>query len=269
MLLGQIVAISVASNLFYIAVLVFSSSTPTSTTASPLSITPSFYIVFSVSLLTITASPTLAYTNGFLENLLAMHAVLFLPFISPAIISQPITTESLALIYAGIETGSFFLRVKSYADVLSIPLISSTFLFSPSQYLLTLSSSLSSPLFSEKLHALPNSIITTLYSHPAQSSISWDIVWTSVSFIAWAILAPQPIISPRPSIFTQMFTALGLAVGCAVFSVGTVAAFVFKHSTRAEAAAGEGQTVGGNGGRAAGRPSRAERNNWWAGAEDL
>ena len=31
----------------------------------------------------------------------------------------------------------------------------------------------------------------TLSSHPAQSSIGWDVVWTSISFLVWSILTAR------------------------------------------------------------------------------
>jgi len=36
-----------------------------------------------------------------------------------------------------------------------------------------------------------NAVSTTLYSHPAQSSIGWDVIWTSLSLIVWILLRPR------------------------------------------------------------------------------
>jgi len=30
----------------------------------------------------------------------------------------------------------------------------------------------------------------TLYSHPAQSSIGWDVIWTTASFLIWEFMRP-------------------------------------------------------------------------------
>jgi len=39
---------------------------------------------------------------------------------------------------------------------------------------------------------LDNEAWATLHSHPAQSSIGWDVIWTSLSFIAWiSLLRPD------------------------------------------------------------------------------
>ena len=38
--------------------------------------------------------------------------------------------------------------------------------------------------------AAVDALWSTLGSHPAQSSIGWDVIWTLGSFLAWIVLAP-------------------------------------------------------------------------------
>ena len=47
------------------------------------------------------------------------------------------------------------------------------------------------PVPSRTVQGFITSAIDTLYSHPAQLSIGWDVIWTSVSFVVWMGIKPS------------------------------------------------------------------------------
>ncbi|EEB99239.1 hypothetical protein MPER_01119 [Moniliophthora perniciosa FA553] len=55
------------------------------------------------------------------------------------------------------------------------------------------------------------SILAILHSHPAQASIGWDAIWTSLSFVTWTCLNEPSIIAP---------------IGTAIASAGVVAPWI-------------------------------------------
>ncbi|TFY73471.1 hypothetical protein EWM64_g10541, partial [Hericium alpestre] len=79
MLLGQVVAISVASNLFYLALLLHPPPRPTKAQPLPWTVhLPVFLSLWTVSRVPASLAHAPPY---FLENLLTMHALLLLPFL--------------------------------------------------------------------------------------------------------------------------------------------------------------------------------------------
>ncbi|KAJ7627780.1 hypothetical protein DFH06DRAFT_1006882 [Mycena polygramma] len=69
-----------------------------------------------------------------------------------------------------------------------------------------------------------------LHSHPAQSSIGWDVIWTSISFVVWLVLHPglQPQVLPSSSTGKGRFlTAMYLLMATPLLSVGVLAPHVF------------------------------------------
>ncbi|KDQ51370.1 hypothetical protein JAAARDRAFT_41220 [Jaapia argillacea MUCL 33604] len=199
MLLGQVVAISVASNLFYLALLgAMQGRRPLhSPRASPL-----LWISVLLSLATVGMSP---YTSDktFLPNLLTMHALLVIP-----------------LAFSPLHFPAYSIRVSTLASlvtVMALGLHLRTTLFA----LL----SLPSPSRQSPLDFLV-SAWEVLHSHPAQSSIGWDVIWTTVSFFLWAILS-------RPSMgnlgrLRGLFLFLLAWPGTLLGSVGFIAPYVLQ-----------------------------------------
>jgi hypothetical protein len=65
----------------------------------------------------------------------------------------------------------------------------------------------------------------TLHSHPAQSSIGWDVVWSTLSFITWTGFGDGQPMNAFAIVF--MFLATFLA------SIGVTAPYVLlPHSAR-------------------------------------
>ena len=86
MLLGQVVAISVAANLFYVALVLYTvpATTPTTkpSSKSPESAPLTLWLSVLASLVTVVLSP---YTSPstFLPNLLTMHTLIIIPLVFP------------------------------------------------------------------------------------------------------------------------------------------------------------------------------------------
>lgn len=167
MLLGQIVAISVASNLFYLALVLSPSfSNPKERVkerwASPMLWFNVFLALASVALVPFITERT------FLKNLLVMHGVLFLPILeknSPKISPYAISTNAL---YRIVQVVSALIHLRTVLKALEI--------------------------LRDNAALDASSIVQTawrvLHAHPAQSSIGWDVIWTSVSFIVWTMIKP-------------------------------------------------------------------------------
>ncbi|KII83887.1 hypothetical protein PLICRDRAFT_95588 [Plicaturopsis crispa FD-325 SS-3] len=164
MLLGQVVAISVASNLFYLALV---RSSPAQRASKPRTASLAQWLSVIVSLVTIGLSP---YTSAqtFLPNLLVMHALLLVPLL-------PFANSASDKKFGSIRLRSLYTIIVLLSAVLRTrTVIASAASFSP----------LTDP--GEWIRALRE----TLHAHPAQSSIGWDVVWTSISFFAWRVGAP-------------------------------------------------------------------------------
>ncbi len=160
MLLGQLVAISVASNLFYIAIL--SSPIPREPAKQSSSRVPAtLWVSVLLALATVGLSP---YTTShtFLPNLLVMHALLVIPLLPPSLL--PHTTHQWPIrvrtLYGLVLLSSFAIRTHTILAGAKV-------------------------VGSESPLGLFSAAWDVLHSHPAQSSIGWDVIWTTVSFIAW------------------------------------------------------------------------------------
>jgi hypothetical protein len=169
MLLGQIVAISVASNLFYLA-LVLSEPSVSSRHLS-LKKTASIGLIVSVllSLVTVALSPFTSMKT-FLPNLLVMHVLLFVPLISITS-SSPETSPA-----------PFSVNLNTLYHIIHLACAGI--------HIRTVIAAIGSLQASSKSPNIFKEAWTILYSHPAQSSIGWDIIWTSLSFIVWILLRP-------------------------------------------------------------------------------
>ncbi|CUA71394.1 hypothetical protein RSOLAG22IIIB_04609 [Rhizoctonia solani] len=159
MLLGQVVAISVASNLFFAALVLHDSpSEQKSKSKSPSHTVPvpaRVYLPILLSHLTILLSPTVAQPDSkwFLPNLLTMHLLIVLPLV---LARSPTTSQnnpSLCTFYLILAALALVPRAQTY---LSFPY--------------------------QDIPSLARQLWATLYSHPAQSSIGFDVVWTTASF---------------------------------------------------------------------------------------
>lgn len=164
MLLGQVVAISVASNLFCLSLVLLTSSKDqrhdeTRTPKSPPAI---LWFSVLVALITVTRSPQTT-DKTFLLNLLTMHATIVLPLVLP-MSRGPYETQTMYAVVGGI---SATLHTQT-----------------------TLHAFVALPRDARSLLGFAKSAWTTIHSHPAQSSITWDVIWTFISFGIWVYLSP-------------------------------------------------------------------------------
>lgn len=162
MILGQLVAISVASNLFYVALLVSAPAKPRDRRE------PSFgpFLLWVNVILALLAVFYMPYTNDdtFPITLFAMHGLILIPLVylpgDPSRWnSKPILTIVNAL--------SFAFHVRTTVRTwIALP---------------------------EDLQSVTGFVTTawdTVHSHPAQASITWDVIWTSISCALWYYLSP-------------------------------------------------------------------------------
>lgn len=168
MLLGQIVAISVASNLFYLALVLSPSFSNRKEREREKWASPMLWFNVFLALATVALVPFIT-ERMFLKNLLIMHGVLFLPILeSNSANTSPYAISTQAL-YRIVQLLSTLIHGRTVVKALEI--------------------------LHENGALDASSMVQTawrvLHSHPAQSSIGWDIVWTSVSFIVWTMVKPQ------------------------------------------------------------------------------
>jgi hypothetical protein len=201
MLLGQLVAISVASNLFYLALLLAAPPRPAARPSAQWA-PPALWIPVLLSLATVALSP-LTDDRRFLPNLLLMHALIVVPLLVPDSLfhqSHPKPASPLAMglstLYTLVFVVALALQTRAISTALGNPAPSAT-------------------EFARRAWEV-------LHSHPAQASIGWDVIWTTVSFVAWLLLRPEQGKGPR------FLTAVYLLLAAPLVSVGVLAPHVLR-----------------------------------------
>ncbi|KAF8525257.1 hypothetical protein BU17DRAFT_41834 [Hysterangium stoloniferum] len=208
MLLGQVVAISVAWSLLNVALVVLPPSSHASerpTLRLPLLVT----VPVVLSLLTVSLSPYTS-TSTFLPNLLIMHALLIIPLLPLPQFAVRSLSPRASSFYTLIALLSITLRIRTTAKLLSFLRITSSPFFS-----------LSYPTWK------------TLHSHPAQASIGWDIVWTCVVLFGWGLFGHRDQEETRWKIADGGLSRCVLAT--VVASLGVVAPMEFGREMREDA----------------------------------
>jgi hypothetical protein len=184
MLLGHLVAVAVGANLFFLAIVL--SSKPTSARV-PTKAPWSLLIAISGSIGAIYYMPQ-TDDETFLPNLLIMHAFLLIPLVEHKVLQfeSPVTFTWTYIASAAV---ALLLRVRSGKPPAST--------------------------FVDGVQATPlalflNTHVPTLYFHPAQSSIGWDVIWSTGSFLVWELLNPRATGSDSG---VNKLIAVGLAGG--------------------------------------------------------
>jgi len=198
MLLGQVVAISVASNLFYLAICLSAPPPRSEKSITPFLAPPGLWVSILLSLITIGISP-LTSERTFLPNLLVMHALLIVPLFSSAptrLAGKNAFSIRVRTLYSLITIFALVLRLRTIMSVLS--------------YI---------PQEAPTMKTVTVIAWGVLHSHPAQSSIGWDVIWTSISFFVWKVIGPR--IKTQDSAWSKL---LPLATSTLVASVGVSAA---------------------------------------------
>jgi len=216
MLLGQIVAISVAANLFYLACLLAESPTLKRDRHSA-KVDPKLWLSILLSLTTVALSP-MTSQRTFLPNLLVMHALLFVPLfpgrVGP-IMDKPPSKEGQSTTNDEIEEEKFFFDVKYLYRIVQLASAAIHFrtAFNAIKYLQQGS-------FGSHI---AEAAWKVLHSHPAQSSIGWDVVWTSISFAVW--MATRPAHPSHPS---KYLTTSYLLIATPIASIGVTAPYILQ-----------------------------------------
>lgn len=183
MLLGQIVAISFAQNLFYATVLV---SQRSSTRAKdedkdddgfdPAWSPPIYLEVLPIviSLVSTVMVPTVAHTKYFMALLLVPHLLLFVP----ATLCPSRNAESTQPPTPGGEKEKLRRYIAFFQVFTAVCLV----MQAHSTYLAM------ENLGTNSYGSLSQSLLSTIHEHPAVSSVSWDVIFCTVSAIAWTVL---------------------------------------------------------------------------------
>lgn len=215
MLLGQIVAISVAANLFYLACLLAQPPTLKRDIRSAKA-GPRVWLSVILSLITVAISP-MTSQRTFLPNLLVMHALLFVPFLpgraTPMEGNLPAKEGYSATNEETEEKFSIYVKYLYRIVQLASAAIHIRTALTTVKYL---------KQGSFGFH-IAEAAWKVLHSHPAQSSIGWDVVWTSISFAAWIATRPA-----HPSQSSKYVTMPYLLFATPIASVAVTAPYVLQ-----------------------------------------
>ena len=160
MLLGQVVAISTASALFFAFVLAF----PKTDLAGPSRrLAATLFICVFGGVITVVVSPFVAMSEGFLPNLLVMHILLIFPLLPSKPVIYNYTEQSIFV------TGIYTL---SAGATLSICV---------HQWILCF-------VETGSIYGTLVSMVDIFFAHPAQSSISSDVVWVHILCMTWMLV---------------------------------------------------------------------------------
>ncbi|KAF8899897.1 hypothetical protein CPB84DRAFT_1847461 [Gymnopilus junonius] len=183
MLLGQIVAISVASNLFYLALIL--SQPPRTEAAYNLRANPRLWMSVILSLATVA-------------------------FSHPHLGGPTSTSSEQSPIFFSMDMRNLFRLVQIVVAGIHIRTVLAAVNFLKE----------SSPSASSHIVSVAWDV---LYSHPAQSSIGWDVVWTTISFIIWIVVKPL-----HPMEGSRSTSVLYLLLATPVSSIGVTAPYVLR-----------------------------------------
>jgi alpha-1,2-mannosyltransferase len=169
MLLGMLVAISVSTSFFITSVLLHPPRSD-----SPKRAPPRLWICLTYAMLTVYLLPRWVNTDGFLGNLLAMHGLLGVPLLLPlkrtAINGAEPAESSLSIPFPAL----YALLVAAAA---AIHLPATTRLVK------------SLPLHRH----LPTQLLRTMLAHPAQTSISMDVLWVFATLLLWFVTSGSTV----------------------------------------------------------------------------
>lgn len=191
MLLGQIVAISFAKSLFYLAVTLYRPVVANKNT-SEASWTPHLsleVLSLMISLLSSAVVPYIPHTSYFLPILFVPHLLLFIP----AILSPQILPKGLQGIHRSPEAVT-----KQYSTIFKWLLGIALLMHAQATYsalrdrspvpLRRASDSCRFESSQGDYHEPWRRLLGTMVEHPAVSSVSWDVVFCTVEFFTWTVV---------------------------------------------------------------------------------
>lgn len=174
MLIAQAVSVSFAANLFFAAITV--SQEPNEKEGifawSPALVYEIVPVVFSI--LDTVAVPIFAYKKEFMLILLAPHAMVFVPCVLRPIDS---TSTGAATKAQGVRTTNRYAAFISWVAACSVVV---------QAYVTVLMLQDMDPALSYA--EVARNLLDTVYVHPACSSVSWDVIFCTLSSLAWAVV---------------------------------------------------------------------------------
>ncbi|KAJ5678525.1 uncharacterized protein N7477_004158 [Penicillium maclennaniae] len=183
MLLGQIVAISFAQNLFFATILVSKEPTPAKQDeekepSEGFSWSPPLYseiLPVAISLLSTVAVPMVAHTKYFMATLLIPHLLLFVPAILRPSRSEKnrVATKTRSRAQDADNTTRRYIVFFQLLAAICV--------------LLQAHSTLQVLEHAEagEYRTLTRVLFAAIYEHPAVSSVSWDVIFCTVTAMAW------------------------------------------------------------------------------------
>ncbi|ORZ18518.1 hypothetical protein BCR42DRAFT_411062 [Absidia repens] len=219
MVFGQVVAISTSSALFF-AVCLLHQTQPVLTTTTNINTktTPSWILIgllFLVSmggLITVERTPGLTASDEFLPNLLLMHGLLVLPLIYLAISNNTMTATAATTDEGETSTQQQQQRkqrnMKSYAIIIlyTVGAIANMYLIFE-QWRRTVDLTTAHPL------DIISNLARVFLQHPAQSSISSDVVCVHVISVAWMLVDACTVTVPlHPNFIPLCYPPLYFAI---------------------------------------------------------
>ncbi|EAL18406.1 hypothetical protein CNBJ3290 [Cryptococcus deneoformans B-3501A] len=181
MLLGQLVAMSVATSLFLVALSLHPRIHP-----SPRTIPLYIALPLVMAFVPIYFLPQDVGTGRFMKMLLWLHGALFLVLTSPPASGEDVASRK------GVSPSFLNTVFIALAGVIHIPATIRLITAIPTGQSLT------------------SYLYTTLFSHPAQSSISLDVVWVFLILSIWSVLSGSSLSRFLKSTF--FLSGLGLAL---------------------------------------------------------
>lgn len=193
MLLGQIVAISFAQSLFYLAILlsprVLSRSSNTHTQSAAwvphiaLELVP-----LMVSLVGAVAVPYVVHSANFLTTLLIPHVLLFVP----ALIDPRFVPKSWGSFHSSYDATSRYRHIFAWLFAIGLLLQGlATYMTLGDNSPVPLRRTRWSCALENAQHAPGNPwerLLGTMFEHPAVTSVSWDVIFCAVQCFAWAVV---------------------------------------------------------------------------------
>ncbi|KAI0791900.1 hypothetical protein C8Q75DRAFT_715126 [Abortiporus biennis] len=194
MLLGQLVAVAVAANLFFLALTVAPPIPKEKETKDYFQRLPlRIWLPVTLAIGSVVLNPYTDKTT-FLPNLLVMHALIFIPILPIWNVTPSVFTLSRTLFMWIIALVAFSIHTGSFNDVFMGLQPASLTNFAVHQW-------------------------SVLHSNPAQASIGWDVIWATISYSAWLLTSPKATIpeelsTTRAKLFivpTMLFNPIGSA----------------------------------------------------------
>lgn len=189
MLLGQIVAISFAQNLFFATILVSRQPRPTDSTKENkkyaqdpvVAWSPPLYaevLPVAISLISTVMVPTVAHTKYFMLILLVPHLLLFVPTILRPSLSSSSGTPA--------RKHSEEATLQRYVKFFQWYTMACVAIQAHSTFLVLQDNRVDFSI--ESLRVLAQSLPSVVYEHPAVSSVSWDVIYCTITSVAWIVV---------------------------------------------------------------------------------